>query len=253
MRRIDCWCKLMLMRYLVLCILLLSGCGSLPVQRTTTLEIVTIKTSVANCYLLRGEKNVLIDTSTAGHEEEITEKLKEAGVLPERLALIIITHAHADHAGAAPAFQKKYKIPVAGGKADLPIFLAGRNPQLKPTGIMGSMVRPFVDYRYAPFTPDILVEKEMDLGEYGIKGKIVPVGGHTPGSLVVTLEGGEVFAGDLLRGSILFSTTPTEHFFQDDLPVVHAAIKRLLDGGATVFYPGHFGPLEAGRVRKYFE
>lgn len=240
------------MKYLPVLILLCGYC-SLPVQRTQSLEIVTIKTSVANCYLLRGEKNVLIDASTSGHEDEIAGKLREAGVPPEKLSLIIITHAHADHAGAASAFQSKYKIPVAGGKADLPIFLAGRNPELKPTGIMGRMVRPFVDYRYAPFTPDILVDKEMDLSEYGIKGRIVPVGGHTPGSLVVTLESGEVFAGDLLRGSIIFSTVPTEHFFQEDLAVVHAAIGKLLDNGARVFYPGHFGPLEAGKVRKYFE
>ncbi len=53
-----------------------------------------------NCFLLKTEgKNILLDTGLGVPESQLVPKLKEAGVTPEELGLIYITHLHQDHIG----------------------------------------------------------------------------------------------------------------------------------------------------------
>ena len=60
-----------------------------------------------------------------------------------------------------------------------------------------------------------------------IPGAIVPLPGHTPGSLVVTIAGA-AFVGDLFRGGIVGS--PAEvHFYMCDLDDNHRDVRTLLD------------------------
>jgi hydroxyacylglutathione hydrolase len=45
--------------------------------------------------------------------------------------------------------------------------------------------------------PEILVDEEMDLLEFGVNGRIVHTPGHTSGSISLLLDSGEAFVGDL--------------------------------------------------------
>jgi glyoxylase-like metal-dependent hydrolase (beta-lactamase superfamily II) len=51
--------------------------------------------------------------------------------------------------------------------------------------IMSDIIRPKVQ----GLEPQILLEGEFDLKDYGIEGKIIPTPGHTPGSVSVLLAG----------------------------------------------------------------
>lgn len=75
----------------------------------------------ANMVLIRGERPVLVDPGF-GSDLPATEKLlREAGVPPENLRLIINTHYHSDHVGGNSGLQRRYGIPIAAHRweADL--------------------------------------------------------------------------------------------------------------------------------------
>ena len=56
--------------------------------------------------LIKGEKNCLIDTGTAGNFEDIVDFCGECGVTIADLNFIINTHCHPDHIGADALFKK---------------------------------------------------------------------------------------------------------------------------------------------------
>ncbi|HWR44940.1 anaerobic nitric oxide reductase flavorubredoxin [Sporomusa sp.] len=78
-------------------------------------EYSTHKGSTYNSYLIRDEKNVLIDTVWLPFAQEFIENLKQEIPL-DKIDYIIINHAESDHSGALPQLMKL--IP------DTPIYCA---------------------------------------------------------------------------------------------------------------------------------
>src|SRR5579875_3923092 len=67
----------------------------------------------ANMVLIRGKHPILVDTGF-GSDLGITEQMiREAGVAPERLSLIVNTHYHVDHTGGNHGLQQQYHVPIA--------------------------------------------------------------------------------------------------------------------------------------------
>jgi glyoxylase-like metal-dependent hydrolase (beta-lactamase superfamily II) len=56
-------------------------------------------------YIIYGKMITLIDTGVAGCETPIFENIRSAGRDPSEIALIILTHSHPDHIGAAGQFS----------------------------------------------------------------------------------------------------------------------------------------------------
>ncbi|RLD25349.1 MAG: MBL fold metallo-hydrolase, partial [Bacteroidetes bacterium] len=55
-----------------------------------------------SCFLIYSEgKALLVDSGNSGSEKKILESMGLAGVKPEMLKLLVLTHAHFDHAGSA--------------------------------------------------------------------------------------------------------------------------------------------------------
>jgi glyoxylase-like metal-dependent hydrolase (beta-lactamase superfamily II) len=111
------------------------------------------------------------------------------------------------------------------------------------------LIRPFVPTRFRAFTPDLLVEDELDLAPYGVVGMVRALPGHTPGSLALRLDDGDVIAGDVMRGGWLGGRIgagrPRGHYFQADEAAAVAATRTLLAAGARRLHLGHGGPVEA--------
>jgi glyoxylase-like metal-dependent hydrolase (beta-lactamase superfamily II) len=218
-------------------------------------QVIQIDTGIANVYAIRGDRTVLVDTSAPGKAGEIEESLRELGVDISDVALIVLTHGHADHCGSTGYFQKTYGIPVLGGAGDVDMFARGSNRGLTATGVLGQMVKPFVDFRHEGFQPDFTLKQgeQFDLRPYGVVGRVEVSGGHTQGSLAILLESREAIVGDLLRGSLWNDHAPTEHFFHEDGSFVRGQLQRLVDGGYRLFYTGHFGPVDAEALRSEFK
>jgi len=71
--------------------------------------------------LIKDELPILIDTGFGSDVKETEQLMKEAGVSPEELQLVVNTHYHSDHVGGNFHLQKNYGVTIAAHKweADL--------------------------------------------------------------------------------------------------------------------------------------
>ena len=75
----------------------------------------------ANMILIKDQRPTLIDTGFGSDVKDTVRLMKEAGVSPEELQLIINTHSHSDHVGGNFHLQQNYGVTIAAHKweADL--------------------------------------------------------------------------------------------------------------------------------------
>jgi glyoxylase-like metal-dependent hydrolase (beta-lactamase superfamily II) len=245
--------------FAVLGLALLAGCGVtteiVGLTPPPEVEIVRIELAYSNVYLIRSARPILIDSGSPDELDDIRRGLADHGQRLEDLALVVLTHGHGDHSGGAAAIRSATHARIALGKGDLGMAAAGKNRTLPPTTLTAQLIRPFVDFEYPPFVPDIAVEDGLDLAPYGIKGKVVSMPGHTPGSLVVLLENRAAFVGDQILGGWFGGTfrrhSPGEHYYQDDVDRNRKNIRMLLERGYQTFYLGHGGPVVASDVEDW--
>ena len=215
-------------------------------------EVRLLRLRWSNAYLLLGERPVLVDAGSPGDETPILAALAAAGRGPHDLAVIVLTHGHADHAGAAAALRAATGAPVLLGDGDTAMAAAGRNLPLVPTGLEARLVAPFVPQAFPAVVPDVVVAEPVDLAPYGIPATLRPLGGHTRGSAIVELPSGDVIVGDLRRGGRLggrlHARVPMTHYYEEEPAAVTAVVDRVLDGGARRLLVGHGGPLAAADV-----
>jgi glyoxylase-like metal-dependent hydrolase (beta-lactamase superfamily II) len=243
---------------LVFALVTLSGCAT---SHSVTalpdgITVHTFRRDYTNAHVVsRGDAFFMVDSGLESNAPALADDLRGQGFDPARLRAIILTHGHADHAGGAAWFHREFGTRIIAGTADVPILAAGANDHLCPTSDRArDRVASDQAARFTPIAPDITTGTEVALDALvGIPGAIVPLPGHTPGSLVVTLPGAAL-VGDLFRGAIAGSSAEL-HFYMCDLDGnrrdVRAVLERLAPN-ATVFFPGHFGPVSREAVAEKF-
>ena len=244
-------------RSLVLLSVLVLGCaGPTVVGRTKEgFPVVEITLRLSNVYLIEANRPVLIDSGTVGDMHDLNRALEDQGVWPSRIALVVLTHGHADHAGLAADIREKSGAAIWLGAGDLPLARAGENDPLRPTSVLAATVKPFITSVYRDFEPDVAVTGPMSLAPYGIDGEVVPMPGHTKGSLVVILGNQTAFVGDMMMGGVgglVFPSSPREHLYQADREANRRNLESLVKRGIVTFYLGHGGPVSREDVVKAF-
>ncbi len=218
---------------------------------------------MVNAYLIRGDDGcVLVDAGVPGSESKIEKVLTRYGLSFRDIKLIVITHAHVDHAGSAFDLRELCQAPIVAHTKDVKHFIREVPMSYCPTGWVGRLfLKSSVPHEpYKAFVPDILLSENdtVDLGQYGISGTIGHTPGHTAGSISVALDSNEALVGDLIASGILLGgMIRTGHAirppFEDDPYTVGLALQRLLESGMEKFYMGHGGPLPADEVRRHAE
>jgi len=202
-----------------------------------------------NCYVVEtNSTHVLIDTGPSARRADLERRLAEAGCGPHSLRLIVLTHAHADHAGNCAYLREKYGCPIAMHAGDAGQAQRGDmfwNPKRKRTSA-SAVVRTVLSAsrlgRFDAFEPDVLLSDGQDLGEYGLDAHVIHFPGHSPGSVGVLTAAGDLFCGDLLTNT----GRPARNSIVDDAADMDASVCRLSGLGIRTVYPGHGGefPIE---------
>ncbi len=218
--------------------------------------IVPIRLKISYAFLIKSRRPVLVDTGSPGEAPRIAKAFKREKMHLTDLALLLHTHGHADHCGSTADLRQLLQVPAAVHPADAPMMRRGSNGTLHPTNFTGHLIMPFVNVPFPRVEPDILLNEDYPLHNYGIPAKIVTTPGHTAGSVSIVFDDGRAITGDLLMGGILggyvLPSIPGYHYYAEDLSQVRRSINKLLDLGVKQFFPGHGGPLEAAAVARRF-
>ncbi len=213
--------------------------------------LIRIKGAISNCYLLLGERPVLVDTGAPGDLKRILAGLKANGVEPKDLALILLTHGHSDHAGCAAELRRRTGAQIALHAGDVPLVRAGRNGVIAVQDLLGRVLRPFVDEEFEGFEPELVFKEGIALEPYGLRGRVMPTPGHTAGSVSIVLANGEALIGDTLRGSLVWPNKAREHYFCNDPELNQRSIVRLAREGLLRCHPGVFGSFPGTELGQY--
>jgi hydroxyacylglutathione hydrolase len=216
-----------------------------------------MRVGAANVYLVKTNPPLLIDSGGKADLDALQAALKAEGVSLAQIKTIILTHGHADHAGLAAELRRRSGALLVAGAAETPITRAGHNDELKPTSFMARILKQFaLDPVYEGFDADLKVDAPIDLQRFGLAGQVLQMPGHTPGSLVVVLDDGRAFVGDMVLGGwlggALLADRAGEHYFHADLARNHANIAELLQRPIHTFYLGHGGPVSRASVVQAF-
>lgn len=213
--------------------------------------LVRIKCAISNCYLLLGQRPVLVDTGAPGDLKRILAGLKASGVEPRDLALILLTHGHSNHAGCAAELRRRTGAQIALHAGDAPLVRTGRNGVIAVQDWLGRVLRPFVDEEFEAFEPDLVFKEGISLEPYGLRGRVLPTPGHTAGSISIVLANGEALIGDVLRGSLVWPNRSRDHYFCNDPELNQRSIVRLAREGLLRCHPGVYGSFPGTELGQY--
>jgi glyoxylase-like metal-dependent hydrolase (beta-lactamase superfamily II) len=213
-------------------------------------SIERLKLAFSNVYILSGDRVVLVDAGSPGDEERIITALEKCGL--DRISLILLTHAHSDHAGGCAAIRQRTGAPVALGRGDVARATSGRNGALPPTRLTARFLIHIVDKPFDPVIPDVVIDDSFDLRPYGLDAQVIATPGHTAGSLSIICSNGEAVVGDILMGGHMGGAIkpqlPNRHYFVEDAKQNLASLDRVLSHRPTRLHVAHGGPLAVSRV-----
>ena len=199
--------------------------------------------SNVSAYLIyRPGEALLVDCGAKGSEEKILLSMKDLGLEAEMLKLLILTHVHFDHAGSAARLKELTGCRIVVHQSEAERLSKGFTPLPPGTRwkakVLVALGRIFARRlgSYPGAEADLLVQDRYDLKEAGFSGQVIHTPGHTHGSMVVHLGGGELIGGDSI-----FGLDGKQHFppFAEDLPALVESWKRIRDLKPTQLYPAH--------------
>jgi len=196
--------------------------------------------SGANSFLVIADEGAaVIDTGLPGNEKRIVEYARKAGVPPNGLRYVVLTHPDIDHSGSAAKLKGLSEAKVAIHEADAP-RLSGEK-KLKEVkgamgvlfGVMGSVMR------FTPVTPDVMLkdsDRVLDL-------VVVHTPGHTEGSICLYREKEAIFVGDALRTDSSGKPGLPPRPMTLDMDQAKESVRKISALQYALLLPGHGPPI----------
>ena len=166
------------------------------IQAAEDVYQIRFKNRAANAYLVRGaRRTIMIDVGLSTNYPHLLTCLNHVGVTPDKIDMVVLSHEHLDHIGAAWHFNERRTFVAAHRLAANKIMLRDDF----------SMLRKMFAEPNVPIDVDIWLEEGnlIDLGNFRLNVMYTP--GHT--SACITLfepDKGLLFASDtLMPGGVM--------------------------------------------------
>jgi glyoxylase-like metal-dependent hydrolase (beta-lactamase superfamily II) len=198
----------------------------------------------------------MIDTGPTISERAIENWFKSIPVEPDEIRLLVLTHGHADHVGAASQVKNITGAKIAMHENDKYMLEKGEVVWPSPVTNWGSVaIKTMIPltslFRFPGANVDEVIGDEgLSLMEYGIPGRIIHTPGHTLGSVSVLLETGEAFVGCMTHNAPPFRLRPGLPIFAEDLSKLRDSWKLIIDQGVETIYPAHGDSFPVGDILK---
>lgn len=175
-----------------------------------------------------GEELVMIDSGAGKGARAIEENIRGIPLDPSRISLLILTHCHVDHIGAAKYFQDAYHMRIAVHELDAGAVETG-DPALTAAS--------WYNTRLPRVAVDLKLRGENETLEIGgTELHCLHTPGHTPGSIGIHLDraGKRVLFGQDIHG-------PFSPEFNSNIDDWRESMEKLIALEADILCEGHFG------------
>lgn len=221
----------------------------MPREIKTISLLLPYKLGRVNCYLIEINTGyILIDTEGSNRRTDLEKELESADCKPGSLKLIVLTHGDFDHTGNAAYLRKKFGTKIAMHYDDSGMVECGNMfwNRKRPNILIRSIVRNLSGFgKSETFTPDLYIDEESNLSEYGFDARVLHIPGHSKGSIGILTAGGDLFCGDLLSNT----DKPPLNSIMDDLATANASLEKLKSLSINTIYPGHGKPFPLGAIQ----
>ena len=234
------------------------------------MELIDLKLSVTNCFLIKNKaKYILIDTGYEYEWELFCRRLKEIGITLSEISHIILTHHHDDHSGLLnKILEENGDIKVVMSYLAKDLLLKGENDQSHGGGLINKRIKliwllqgkrlkimltlkkyidPKRNLRFPPYMSrknDIFITGETRLRDIGIDldGTIIETPGHTIDSLSIVFEDGDCIIGDAAANMLQFAGTKYCVIYICDLDEYYKSWRKIILMHARQIFPSHGKP-----------
>jgi glyoxylase-like metal-dependent hydrolase (beta-lactamase superfamily II) len=219
------------------------------------LKIYAKRLGINYIYLVQAEGWMLVDVGPAFTFPQLKKWFASIPLDPQQIKVVVITHAHFDHAGAIAKVKELTGAQVAIHHTEQEMIRTGISLDPTPVTSWGRvglwLLKPMLkSLQYPGVTPDLTIGDEgLDLNKYGIPGRILHTPGHTDGSISVVLENGDAFVGCMTHNGPPFRLHPNHPIFADDLNQLWGSWDLLIDQGVKTIYPGHGKPFPVSEIQ----
>ncbi len=194
-------------------------------------------------FLVLGEEICLVDCGVRGSESMIFDYLQQLGRSPRDLSKLVLTHAHPDHIGAAPAVVSASGCTVFAHAAERTwIEDVGRHARERPVPGFETLVEGSVRVGV-----ELAEGGVVELGT-GVGLEVLETPGHSVGSISLLLrEDGALMAGDAVP-------VPTDFPIYVDVAASVRSLRKLArEEGLRVLLSAWDEPRRGPEVRRVLD
>lgn len=199
-----------------------------------------------NSYLIEGQGLTLVDVGPEDSLDALIAEIHAGGFRLDDLQRVVLTHAHPDHAGAAPALLRRKRVKVFAHPEEIPT-LEGREG--RPTGWFARLKELFADK--AEPLPAVVPASPRDPIRGLARWQVLHLPGHSAGSLGLYDPANAV----LLSGDAVSNRDGVPAIADSralDLAVATRSASAIAKLDVEVIAPGH-GPVMRPRAWKTVE